>query len=39
MACFLGDPLAVTPATAEEVHTALKDHTLARGTLVGLFGR
>jgi Raf kinase inhibitor-like YbhB/YbcL family protein len=26
-------------ATAEEVHAALDGHTLARGTLVGLFGR
>jgi Raf kinase inhibitor-like YbhB/YbcL family protein len=26
-------------ATPEEVHVALEDHTLARGTLVGLFGR
>jgi Raf kinase inhibitor-like YbhB/YbcL family protein len=26
-------------ATAEEVHAALEGHSLARGTLVGLFGR
>jgi Raf kinase inhibitor-like YbhB/YbcL family protein len=26
-------------ATAKKVHAALDDHTLARGTLVGLFGR
>jgi Raf kinase inhibitor-like YbhB/YbcL family protein len=26
-------------ATAEQVHAALEGHTIARGTLVGLFGR